>query len=270
MVDPALYQLAAGGTGAFTDITTGNDDYTGTENGDYPATSGYDLATGLGTPNAGPLAAGLQPSGGCPSLTGLSTNFSAPKGGGTLVISGVDLAGASSVTVDSVPAHIVSDSANSVTVTIPPSPATVGEVTVTTPNGTTATAPFTRFTYGAYRLVASDGGVFSFGGTQFDGSLGGRHLNKPIVGMAATPDGNGYWLVASDGGVFSFGDAGFDGSLGGKPLNKPIVGMAATPDGNGYWLVASDGGVFSFGDAGFDGSLGGRPLSAPVVGVAAG
>ena len=30
-------------------------------------------------------------------------------------------------------------------------------------------------------------------------------LNKPIVGMAATPDGRGYWLVASDGGIFSFG-----------------------------------------------------------------
>ena len=33
------------------------------------------------------------------------------------------------------------------------------------------------------------------------------HLNRPIVGMAATPDGKGYWLVASDGGIFAFGDA---------------------------------------------------------------
>ena len=38
------------------------------------------------------------------------------------------------------------------------------------------------------------------------------HLNKPIVGMAATPDGKGYWLVASDGGIFTFGDAAFYGS----------------------------------------------------------
>lgn len=30
-------------------------------------------------------------------------------------------------------------------------------------------------------------------------------LNKPIVGMAITPDGGGYSLVASDGGVLSFG-----------------------------------------------------------------
>ena len=39
-------------------------------------------------------------------------------------------------------------------------------------------------------------------------------LNKPIVGMAPTPDGKGYWLVASDGGIFTFGDAGFFGSTG--------------------------------------------------------
>ena len=84
---------------------------------------------------------------------------------------------------------------------------------------------------------------------RFYGSMGGKPLNKPIVGMAATPDGNGYWVVASDGGIFTFGDATFYGSMGGQPLNKPIVGMAATPDGAGYWVVASDGGIFAFGDA---------------------
>ena len=68
--------------------------------------------------------------------------------------------------------------------------------------------------------------------------MGGQHLNKPIVAMAATPDGGGYWLVASDGGIFSYGDAQFYGSTGGIPLNKPIVGMAATPDGGATgWCV---------------------------------
>ena len=110
--------------------------------------------------------------------------------------------------------------------------------------------------------MASDGGIFDFGDAGFFGSMGGKPLNEPIVGIAPTPDGGGYWLVASDGGIFAFGDAGFYGSMGGKPLNKPIVGMAATPDGGGYWLVASDGGVFTFGDATFSGSMGGTPLDA--------
>ena len=44
-------------------------------------------------------------------------------------------------------------------------------------------------------------------GAQFYGSTGSMRLNKPVVGMAATPDGGGYWLVASDGGVFAYGDA---------------------------------------------------------------
>ena len=83
-----------------------------------------------------------------------------------------------------------------------------------------------------YLTVASDGGIFAFG-QDFCGSTGSMALNKPVVGMAATPGQGGYWLVASDGGVFSYGDAGFFGSTGSLVLNKPVVGMAATPDGQG-------------------------------------
>ena len=117
-------------------------------------------------------------------------------------------------------------------------------------------------------LAAGDGGVFAFGTAQFYGSMGGKPLNKPVVGLAVAPNGGGYWEVASDGGVFSFGDAQFYGSMGGKPLNKPIVGAAPTLDGKGYWQVASDGGVFAFGDATFYGSMGGKPLNQPIVGIA--
>jgi hypothetical protein len=118
-----------------------------------------------------------------------------------------------------------------------------------------------------YDMAASDGGIFAFGSAPFDGSMGGKRLDAPIVGTTADPAG-GYWEVASDGGVFAFG-APFFGSLGGIRLDKPVVGMAATPDGGGYWLVASDGGVFAFGDAGFYGSLGGIPLAEPVIGITA-
>ncbi|MDA8275977.1 MAG: hypothetical protein M0029_11445 [Actinomycetota bacterium] len=122
---------------------------------------------------------------------------------------------------------------------------------------------------GGYHVVASDGGIFSFGNARFYGSMGGHPLNQPIVGMAAVPGGGGYWEVASDGGIFSFGNARFYGSMGGHPLNQPIVGMAAVPAGGGYWEVASDGGIFSFGNARFYGSTGGVPLDQAIVGMAA-
>jgi hypothetical protein len=124
---------------------------------------------------------------------------------------------------------------------------------------------------GGYWLVATDGGIFSFGNAPFDGSMGGKALDAPMVAMASTGDAGGYWTVASDGGIFSFGDAAFHGSMGGRHLDAPMVGMAATPDGDagGYWTVASDGGIFSFGDAAFHGSMGGRHLDAPMVGMAA-
>jgi hypothetical protein len=123
--------------------------------------------------------------------------------------------------------------------------------------------------WGAYWLASADGGVFAEAGAPFLGSMGGRHLNQPIVGIAATATNRGYWLVAADGGVFSFGDASFYGSTGSLKLNRPIVGMLPTPTGHGYWLVASDGGVFSFGDAAFYGSAASVSLAQPIVGMTA-
>jgi hypothetical protein len=113
------------------------------------------------------------------------------------------------------------------------------------------------------------GPVVPFGSAASYGSLSGVELRAPIVGMAATATGDGYWLVARDGGIFSFGDARFFGSTGNLRLNQPIVGMAATATGDGYWLVARDGGIFSFGDARFFGSTGAIRLNQPIVGMAA-
>ena len=118
-----------------------------------------------------------------------------------------------------------------------------------------------------YWLVASDGGIFTFGHLGYFGSTGAIRLNQPIVGMAATSDAKGYWLVARDGGIFRFGDARFYGSTGSITLNKPVVGMAADPATGGYWMVASDGGIFSF-HAPFLGSTGAIRLNQPIVGMA--
>ena len=137
------------------------------------------------------------------------------------------------------------------------------------PQGPACDIGAVEYVHQGYWMGASDGGIFSFGNAQFYGSMGGKPLNKPVVGMAATADSRGYWEVASDGGVFNFGDAGFHGSMGGKSLNAPMVGIAGTSDNGGYWEVASDGGIFNFGDAGFYGSMGGKPLNKPIVGMAA-
>ncbi|MGC8513552.1 MAG: MBG domain-containing protein, partial [Acidimicrobiales bacterium] len=125
-----------------------------------------------------------------------------------------------------------------------------------------------------YWLAGSGGGVFSFD-APFYGSMGGRRLDAPVVGVAVDPCTGGYWLAGSDGGVFAF-DAPFYGSMVGRPLDAPVVGIAAyaryTSSGQpfdcGYWLAGSDGGVFSF-NAPFYGSMGGRRLDAPVVGITA-
>ncbi len=160
-MNPTLYKAAASSSSPFTDITQGNNDYTGQNNGTYPATPGYDMASGLGSPMGGTLAHDI-------------CNFSSG--------------------------------------------------TTSTPSGNTP-------------------------GT-------GPAINKPIVGMASTPNGGGYWLVASDGGIFSFGDAKFYGSMGGQYTYGSVVSISSTSNKDGYWISSSGGPIFSFGNAYNYGSMG--------------
>ncbi len=259
----------------------------------YEATAGYDMATGIGTPVASVLTAALDA-----IQVGITTTALPAAAVGQPYSATLQSVGGSSpyvwaVTSGALPAGLTLDPT---TGTITGTPAAVGtsafavRVTAagtptmtdgpTTPTGptTTATAALSITVAGppppvvsgsGYWLGAADGGIFAFGDAAFYGSMGGQALNKPIVGLAATPDSHGYWEVASDGGIFAFGDAAFYGSMGGQALNKPIVGLAATPDSHGYWEVASDGGIFAFGDAAFYGSMGGQALNKPIVGLAA-
>ena len=276
LVGPALYAAASASGSNFTDVTAGNNDFTGTNGGDYEAASGFNPATGLGTPQEQNLAIALQGGDGCPTLESLSADSGAVSGASAITVNGGGLADATAVTFgDAGTGTIVSQTATSLVV-VPPSPgkALCVNVTVTNPQGTSVATSADSFAFGGpgcdgYRFVGSDGGIFDFGAAVFEGSTGGVTLNEPIVGMAPTPSGNGYWLVASDGGIFAFGDANYFGSMAGTRLNQPIVGMAAAPKGGGYWLVAADGGIFAFGNAQFFGSTGGIHLNEPIVGMAA-
>jgi peptidoglycan hydrolase-like protein with peptidoglycan-binding domain len=115
----------------------------------------------------------------------------------------------------------------------------------------------------AAAAVAHDNAVYAFGSASYHGSTDSYALGRPVVGMASTADGKGYWLVTTDGGVFSF-NAPFFGALVGWPLAQPVVGLTATPSGHGYWIVTADGGVFPFGDAHAFGSLANVRLNAPI------
>jgi hypothetical protein len=55
-INPALYYLATSTPDDFNDITTGDNDLFGGNGGAYPATPGYDMASGLGSPQGGNLA----------------------------------------------------------------------------------------------------------------------------------------------------------------------------------------------------------------------
>jgi len=115
---------------------------------------------------------------------------------------------------------------------------------------------------------AADHSVFAYGDAAFHGSTGNAGLNQPIVGMARTKTGDGYWLVSREGRVFSFGNAVHHGSLPAMPPS-PVIGIAATPNGDGYWLATANGSIYTFGAAPFLGGLGHLRLAKPIVGIAA-
>jgi type VII secretion-associated serine protease mycosin len=75
-----------------------------------------------------------------------------------------------------------------------------------------------------YWLTGRDGSVYPFRAASH-GSMAGKVLNKPVVGMVAF--GNGYLMVASDGGIFNFSNKPFYGSLGAHPPAIPIVAVAS-------------------------------------------
>ena len=118
-----------------------------------------------------------------------------------------------------------------------------------------------------YWLVASDGGIFSFGDAAFYGSKGEPRSTSrssgwpPLLTVRAT----GSWrpTVGSSPSVTPPSTARRAEPTASTSRSS---GWPSLPTASGYWLVASDGGIFSFGDAAFYGSKGGTPLNKPIVG----
>ncbi len=178
-VAPALYEAAATSSPGddYNDITSGSNDIFGLGKG-YPATAGYDLASGLGSPVVtSPAPAGASPTGAdtglsaalCqlltpsstrPSVTELSPAHGSVTGGNTVVVTGTGFSG-SGITVEAVTFGSARSSSFSVapdgTISAiappaPPQPGTGGEtretpgpvdvtVTLDTAGGVTTTPP---------------------------------------------------------------------------------------------------------------------------------
>jgi hypothetical protein len=119
-------------------------------------------------------------------------------------------------------------------------------------------------------LASANGSVFAAGDAP---SFASVHVpsTDPVVGIAATADGEGYWLVTADGSVYTEGDAHYHGSLPGLGIGvDDIVAIAPTGDGGGYWMIGRDGGEFAFGDAHYHGSLPGLGIHVDnIVGMVA-
>jgi hypothetical protein len=81
---------------------------------------------------------------------------------------------------------------------------------------------------GGFWAYTPCGSVYNEGGAPWFGSL---YTDPPtvtnIAGIAATPDGQGYWLAGSDGSINNFGDATASGSF--SPQN-PLIGIVANPN----------------------------------------
>ncbi len=280
LLGPSLY--AAGSATAFNDVTTGDNllpllDPLSTVA--FPATAGYDLATGWGSPRAGALLSLLTgATSGCPTVTGLSPPSGPGVGGTRVVITGSGFGpGTPTVAFGGRPATVVSHDpgGTSVTVIAPADPGGPVAVTVTAAGppaaGTSPSTPASTYTYvvPVVSSVSPAKGPPAGGGTVRVTGSGFVAVSSVTVGTAAATD------VHVDGpdeltATVPAGDPGtVDVRVRAASGTSVVVGADrytyALP---GYWLAATDGGVFAFGHAGFFGSAGALALRQPVVAVA--
>ncbi len=126
-LNPVLYSVDARTPSAFYNVTSGNNDYTGTNGGSYPAASGnqtYSMAAGLGSPNGVILANALcnsathTPS---PVITSVSPASGYSSGGTSVTIKGLNFASGAVVLFGSITAAATTvDSPTTIVAVTPP------------------------------------------------------------------------------------------------------------------------------------------------------
>ena len=110
-------------------------------------------------------------------------------------------------------------------------------------------------TVGLYQAGAF-GELLTYGDAGYYGDLSHVAIESPILALAGTPSGEGYWMMEASGRMHPFGDAADLGSPD-LPDAEYAIAVVPTPTGKGYWLASQTGGVYPMGDAGFVGSAAG-------------
>ncbi|HEX4491248.1 MAG TPA: protease pro-enzyme activation domain-containing protein [Acidimicrobiia bacterium] len=274
---PALYLLANNPAvyhQIFHDVTTG-------ATGGVPARSGWDEATGWGSPNLAKLiqidhdlittSTSLHSSRnpatlGATAVTYTATVSPTPSGGTvTFKRSGVAIGGCTGKTLSAGHAScsIFFSQAGRYGVSV----SYTGDATHAGNRGSTITqvvGPVPPPPAG-YWMVGSTGAVYGFG-------LSKWHGNAPTTGVThlePAPSRQGYYVVNRAGQVFAFGSAHSLGNASGLAAGETVSSLSVTPSGNGYWLFTSHGRALTFGDAHFYGDMSSVALNQPVIGSVA-
>ena len=250
-VNPALYNIGKGAsyTSNFHDTTAGNNYRTGSTT-KFPATTGYDLCTGWGSPVGNTLITTLTTVV-TPTITGFT-----PAGGSAetvVTITGANISGATSVTFNNTSATFTVDSATQITATAPAGVAT-GLIKVTTSAGTApSAASFTVFsfspTYGpAGASVVLTGSSFTgASAVSFNGvNATSFTVNSDTQITATVPAGStsGAISITVPGGFFTSGGSFAVLSGNGAPIvssftpSSAAVGAGVTITGANFVNVA--------------------------------
>ncbi len=179
-----LYPLLL--TSNFRDITSGG-------NGAYTSGTGYDLVTGIGVPVLSTLYSTLV--GGTTSTVPTISSFSPSSGavGTSVIITGSNFTGASSVKFNGTAASFTVNSATQITTTVPTG-ATTGTISITTSAGTaTSVGSFTVGSITASQLLGNPGFENGTTATPWVASSG-------IIDNSSSPVAHaGFWKAWLDG-----------------------------------------------------------------------
>ena len=237
-LNPRLYQMGIAGMGII-DVTTGSNDIYNT--GSYSATSGYDMASGLGSPDPAsflPSLCSLAPTFAASSteigarstwtLTYPSSGATLTSGTGTITLQGFASPGFSSstgdYTINGTPPRSVVVSGSSVILTVGASIAPLATVTIV------AQGAMNRLTTGAAQISLVDSNSYSvtFSSTWTPAIVGSVLLSTPNATL--TTGGSGANVTATVK----------------NDTNQPLAGVAVTlsvTGSNAVAVVPTAGGV---------------------------